>query len=58
MSAWRNSTLPSPTLRSASASDSAETSIEVMRASGLWAASVTVWAPTPQPASSTVLPAG
>ncbi len=61
MSAWRNSTLVIPacsTRRFASAIDSAETSIEVNRAPGLRAARVTVWAPTPHPASSTVAPAG
>jgi hypothetical protein len=33
-------------------------SIEVNEACGLWAARMTVCAPTPQPASSTRLPAG
>jgi hypothetical protein len=42
----------------ASAIESAATSIDVKRAPGLRRASVTVCAPTPQPASSTVLPAG
>ena len=37
---------------------SAERSIDVKRASGLRWASVSVWAPTPQPTSSTRLPAG
>ena len=32
--------------------------MEVISAPGLFRASVTVWAPTPQPASKMVLPAG
>ena len=39
-------------------SDSGEMSIEVIRASGLFRARMTVWAPTPHPASSTSLPGG
>ena len=61
MSPCRSATLPRParsTRRRASAIESAEMSTDVNRASGLRVASVTVWAPTPQPASSTVLPAG
>ena len=61
MSAWRSSTLARPassTRRVAAATDSSEMSTDVIRASGLRAASVTVCAPTPQPASSTVLPGG
>ena len=37
---------------------SGEISTEVKSASGLRLANVTVWAPTPQPASRTWLPAG
>ena len=61
MSAWRNSTSgkpAAPTRARASATDSSETSIDVIRAPGLRAASASVCAPTPQPASSTALPAG
>ena len=61
MSARRSSTLsrPAPSTRArAAASDSSEMSTDVIRASGLRAASVTVCAPTPQPASSTAAPAG
>ena len=47
-----------PARARATASDSAETSIEVKRAFGLRADNVTVCAPTPQPASSTRAPAG
>ena len=60
MSAATNSTLVCPaarTRRSASPVDSAEESMLVKRACGLLAASVTVWAPTPHPASSTRAPA-
>ena len=46
------------TRSSAAARDWGEMSIEWMRAPGLLAAMVTVWAPTPQPASRTSLPAG
>ncbi len=56
MSACSKATLAAPAAATAArawASESGETSIEVMRASGLVAASVTVCAPTPQPASST-----
>ena len=59
MSACPNSTFVWPasrTRRSASAADSADRSTLVKRASGLLAASVTVCAPTPQPASSTRSP--
>ncbi len=56
-SACRNSTFGSARAR-ATASDSAETSIDVKRALGLRADSVTLWAPVPQPASSTRAPAG
>ena len=42
----------------ACASDCSEMSIEVILACGERAASVTVWAPTPQPASSTRAPGG
>ena len=42
----------------AAARESGDTSIDVKRAAGLRAASVTVCAPTPQPASSTVAPGG
>ena len=38
--------------------DSGERSMDVKRACGLRAASVTVWAPTPQPASRTRAPGG
>ena len=59
MSAWTKSTLVAARVRSrARARDSAETSTAVNCASGLRATSVAVWAPTPQPASSTRLPAG
>ena len=56
MSACRNSG-PS-TFAAAAASDSGDTSMQVNRASGLLATSVTVCAPTPHPASSTRLPGG
>ena len=61
MSACRNSTLVSPaeaTFRLASAMESADTSTAVKRAPGLRRARVTVWAPTPHPASSTILSGG
>src|SRR6266498_2712934 len=60
-SACRSSTFASParsTLRLASAIESAERSTDVNRAPGLRWARVTVWAPTPHPTSSTVLPPG
>ena len=59
MSPCANSTLVCPaarTRRCASATEAAETSIETKCACGLRAASVTVCAPTPQPASSTRAP--
>ena len=49
---------PAAARRATSATDSAETSIDVKCAFGLRADSVTVCAPTPQPASSTRAPAG
>jgi hypothetical protein len=58
---WRSSTFSSPassTRRRAAATESSARSIDRKRACGLRRASVTVWAPTPQPASSTKLPAG
>jgi hypothetical protein len=61
MSAGRNLTLATPasTARaSASTSDVAEMSIDVMLAFGLLRASLIVCAPTPHPASRTVLPGG
>ena len=61
MSPWRNSTFVSPAAsarRVASATDCSETSTDVNRACGLRRASVMVWAPTPHPASSTLLPRG
>ncbi len=60
-SAWRKVTLRSPaaSVRArACSSDPAERSMLVNRAPGLFRARITVWAPTPQPASSTELPAG
>ena len=47
-----------PTRSFACARESGEMSTEMKLAPGLFLASVTVWAPTPQPASSTRLPAG
>ena len=38
--------------------DAGEISIDINCASGEFAANVTVWAPTPHPASKTVLPVG
>ncbi len=61
MSARSKTTLVSPAVSTrclATASDSSEMSMEVMAAPGLLRASVTVCAPTPQPASSTRPPAG
>jgi len=57
----RNSTLARPRFRTSSraaATESRETSIEMNAAPGLAAARMTVCAPTPQPTSSTWLPAG
>ena len=61
MSACWNATFVRPaasTLARASATDASEMSTEVTRAPGLLRASVTVCAPTPHPASRTVLPTG
>jgi hypothetical protein len=57
----RNVTLFNPwflTFSSAFFRDSEEMSTEVIRAPGLFFASITVWAPVPHPASSTREPAG
>jgi hypothetical protein len=61
MSASAKRTLSSPAAfarRLASAIDAAEMSTEVNWAPGLFWARMTVWAPTPQPASRTELPSG
>ena len=58
---WWNCTLMAPacsTFRLAWATEAAEMSTDVNRASGLRRARVTVWAPMPHPASSTTHPAG
>jgi len=51
--------MPSACIRFlAASSETSEISTDVIRASGLFRARITVWAPVPQPASSTLDSAG